>query len=185
MGPFCASARASMSRPQCALHLLMTLSHLPVPREGCSSSKLSASGIPSSPSDVHTIGGSCCLFWLGHPSLQICRQLRGSPRSHGAQTVLAVSRIRTEKRRFLAFFPHNVSVHSREHLILDSEVSYFHRLYIIISAQIHVMEIKHQGPRNNCTGLRVLSSKAKFQTILLRVTALHLCSVHCCFFLHG
>lgn len=43
--------------------------------------------------DVHTTGGSFCLFWLG-TSLQVHRQLRCSHPFHGMQTVLPILQIK-------------------------------------------------------------------------------------------
>lgn len=134
MAPFCASTRASMSGPQCALHLLITLSRLPVPREGYSSGKLNVSGIPRSPSDVHTTGGSFYVFWLAHQKDILssdARQLRYSHHSHSAWALFCQFCKTEQKRKILGFFLHNVSVPSRQNLILDNKVSYFHSLYLL------------------------------------------------------
>lgn len=113
-------------RPQCALHLLMTLSHLPVPREGYSSGKLRN---PKKPKwGGHHRGLLQPLQSIsGKSYLQECRQLRYSNHSHGALC-------KTEQRKggFWAFLPQNVSAHSREDFILDYRASYFHSFYILL-----------------------------------------------------
>lgn len=133
MGPFCASTRSALSRPRCALPLLMTLSRLPVLREGYSSGKLHVSGIPRNPSDMHTTGGSFYLFWLGYrhnilsSDMQAAQVLTSLPWC--TDPVLPVLQNRTEKR-FLGFFTRNISVHSRENLIPDNKASYFHSILL-------------------------------------------------------